>query len=332
MTQPTLDLGAAGGLEAGMTVRYWPGIRAGEGCIGTALTGWHVLGGHTTGAYIRKSDGGSDFIAATHIEILGAVDRTAAPSQRSGPEPGEAVESNTAARDGHTSTRLAVTPVAAGRGQTSAVLFGSGEGTARAAEEGPARGPDSTDERGAGPSTRRPPAVVGLDLSLTATGIADSNGARTILGMPLKRDAAHILRWTRMLGIADEVDEATAHARVIAVEGPSFGSNDPGAHERAGLWWMVYGNLARIWALRIVVVAPASLKRYATGKGNAGKPQMVAEAIRRLGYTGHDDNECDALWLRAMALDHYGHPLCPMPAANRAALEKVAWPELAVTP
>lgn len=39
------------------------------------------------------------------------------------------------------------------------------------------------------------------------------------------------------------------------------------------------------------------IKSHATGKGNAGKPQMIAAAKERLGYTGDDDNEADAMWI-----------------------------------
>ena len=41
-------------------------------------------------------------------------------------------------------------------------------------------------------------------------------------------------------------------------------------------------------------VHSGTLKKYATGKGNAGKPEMIAEAIRR-GYKPVDDNEADAI-------------------------------------
>jgi len=44
-------------------------------------------------------------------------------------------------------------------------------------------------------------------------------------------------------------------------------------------------------------VHSATLKKHATGKGNAKKPDMLAAARARLGYPGSDDNECDALWL-----------------------------------
>lgn len=43
------------------------------------------------------------------------------------------------------------------------------------------------------------------------------------------------------------------------------------------------------------------IKKYATGKGNSGKPAMIQAAQKKLGYTGNDDNEADALWLLELA-------------------------------
>jgi len=39
------------------------------------------------------------------------------------------------------------------------------------------------------------------------------------------------------------------------------------------------------------------IKKFATGKGNAGKPKMIEAAKTKLGYAGNDDNEADALWI-----------------------------------
>jgi Holliday junction resolvasome RuvABC endonuclease subunit len=39
------------------------------------------------------------------------------------------------------------------------------------------------------------------------------------------------------------------------------------------------------------------VKKFATGKGNSGKPAMIQAAKDKLGYTGDDDNEADALWI-----------------------------------
>jgi Holliday junction resolvasome RuvABC endonuclease subunit len=47
------------------------------------------------------------------------------------------------------------------------------------------------------------------------------------------------------------------------------------------------------------------IKKFATGKGNCGKPAMIAAAKEKLGYPGKNDNEADALWLLEMAKNDY---------------------------
>lgn len=47
------------------------------------------------------------------------------------------------------------------------------------------------------------------------------------------------------------------------------------------------------------------IKKFATGKGNSGKPAMIAAAKEKLNYTGEDDNEADALWLLELAKQDY---------------------------
>lgn len=41
----------------------------------------------------------------------------------------------------------------------------------------------------------------------------------------------------------------------------------------------------------------SEIKKYATGRGNASKKDMIKQAIKTLGYRGKDDNEVDALWI-----------------------------------
>ena len=52
-------------------------------------------------------------------------------------------------------------------------------------------------------------------------------------------------------------------------------------------------------------VHSGTLKKYATGKGNAGKPEMIAEAINR-GYSPIDDNEADAQLMLEYAMEKLG--------------------------
>lgn len=172
--------------------------------------------------------------------------------------------------------------------------------------------------------------VVGLDLSLTATGIATEAGTE-VLATKLKacarlawlRDAVRA-RCTTSLGLV-------ATADLVVIEGYSFASRNSRAHAAGELGGVIRLALHEA-GVPFVEVPPSTLKKYATGHGNAGKGEVLAAAIRRLGYEGHDDNEADALWLRQMGIDHYGLtlPSAPMPESHRVALDKVDWPELEV--
>jgi hypothetical protein len=52
--------------------------------------------------------------------------------------------------------------------------------------------------------------------------------------------------------------------------------------------------------IELMAVHTGELKRWATGKGNAGKPAMM-EAARARGWTPVDDNEADAQLLLEFA-------------------------------
>lgn len=45
----------------------------------------------------------------------------------------------------------------------------------------------------------------------------------------------------------------------------------------------------------------SEIKKFATGKGNSGKPEMIKAAKDKYGYQGTDDNEADALHLYHLA-------------------------------
>jgi Holliday junction resolvasome RuvABC endonuclease subunit len=170
-------------------------------------------------------------------------------------------------------------------------------------------------------TTTTTPRVVGLDLSMTATGIAWCDGSTyTVAG----RETGD----RRLLTICQEVG--------IAVDGRDIDlvviEDLPTHAKSAGITGMVHGAV-RAYLLRLkvpyVLITPASLKKYATGKGNAGKPEMAVAAFKRAGKEFGDDNQCDAWWLRAMGLDHLGAPATVLPAAQRAALTAVNWSAVA---
>ena len=178
------------------------------------------------------------------------------------------------------------------------------------------------------------PRVIGLDLSLAATGIADAQGDQIHTGTIRTGNYGPSLddRMRRIWLIAEQiwrvVDDGPTPALVV-IEGPSYGSRGGQAHERAGLWWHVVHRLLGD-CLPVAVAPPAALKRYATGKGAATKPDMRVALLKRADLDLRDDGQVDAWWLAALGLDHLGRAPVRLPETNRTALSRVEWPE--VTP
>ena len=141
--------------------------------------------------------------------------------------------------------------------------------------------------------------VAGLDISLNTTTYAGPSG--------LHRCAPGKLRGVeRIYNVTLQVQMRVAQDGLdaVLVEGPSFGSRTSMQHEMGGMWWSVVGMLRQFEDLEVWMMPPASLKKYATGNGNAAKIDMVIAARDRLGYEGKDDNEADALWLEQACADH----------------------------
>jgi Holliday junction resolvasome RuvABC endonuclease subunit len=171
----------------------------------------------------------------------------------------------------------------------------------------------------------RPP-LVALDLSLTATGCA---GVPSVDEPVSLRTVSSSFKGVERL--CDLLDGVLAfvefHDPVLTVvEDLVHAARGSSAGPLGMLHGAVRVALHRS-GIEMAFVPPASLKKYATGRGNATKPDMRMALYQRAGLDLRDDNQVDAWWLAAMAADAAGVPLVSVPAAQRAALEKVEWPE-----
>lgn len=158
---------------------------------------------------------------------------------------------------------------------------------------------------------------LGLDLSLTATGFADHVGTGLIHA---PKGEAGI---ERIETLAMAVTERARLSDVVIIEGHSFSSRQSFAHEIGELFGVVR-YLLYISGTPIVEVPPASLKKYATGKGNAGKDEVIAAAIRSLGFPGSNNNEADAWVLYSMGQSWYETKEEPIYRAK--VLSTISWP------
>lgn len=168
--------------------------------------------------------------------------------------------------------------------------------------------------------------VVGIDPSLTATGVADADGG--LLTITSKPDGDTVAdRARRLVTIWAHLRPLRLYAaRLVVIEGPAFSrQGQAGVHLRAGLWWHIVTRLHAV-GVPVAEVPPTTLKKYATGKGNATKADMRMALYKRAGLDIADDNQADAYWLRQMGLTHLGLDAVPVPATHLAALDKVVWP------
>ena len=172
------------------------------------------------------------------------------------------------------------------------------------------------------------PYVVGLDLSLTASGVASSRGWTETVFSTGKADATLAQRRERLVAISTVVHGLAHHSDLVVIEAPAFSRTTGHMHDRSGLWWaVVHGLMSR--DIPVVEVTATTLKKYATGKGNATKPDMRVELYRRAGVDLRDDNQVDAVWLAHLGCHLLGRPLLNLPQTHLVALDKVARPVVA---
>lgn len=154
--------------------------------------------------------------------------------------------------------------------------------------------------------------VLGIDPSLTATGVALPDGSVTTIRIKVpKGGAKHVRETDRLIVVRDRVSALLADVDLVVVEGYSYGSGFQ-AHqlgELGGVLRVLLTETGVTW----VEVAPTRVKRYATGKGNANKDAML-QAARFAGVNTGDHNCADAWWLRAVGV----HAATRMPVPDVA--------------
>lgn len=139
--------------------------------------------------------------------------------------------------------------------------------------------------------------VVGIDLSLTGTGLAEITlnpgeldelaGVQTsVVPSSGKKDDQLRERFNRQTSICSEVLDFTlgpSHEHGLLDERPDvvvieslFSSGQIGGSQidRSGLWWRVVGSIL-CWDIPVVTAAPMQAKKFLTGSGNADKGAMA---------------------------------------------------------
>lgn len=166
-----------------------------------------------------------------------------------------------------------------------------------------------------------PPRVVALDLSIRATGRCWPDGSLATL-----TTSAGDTDDDRVDSIAYRIGddlEALGLVDLVAIEAGVYRSQ---AAFVLGMLHRAVRTECRARGIPFLLVPPASVKTYATGKGNATKATIRVELYKRTGVDIADDNQADAWALRALVLDLLGFPVLELPKTHRRALVKLAVP------
>jgi len=165
---------------------------------------------------------------------------------------------------------------------------------------------------------------LGLDLSLTSTGYC-TNGQTGVISTKTKGAERLSIVSNKIIDlIMDNPIDA------VIIEGYSFASKNSQAHSIGELGGAVR---MKIWerGVAYVDVPPTCRAKFATGKGNAGKAEVISAISAKTGLTflgaGADD-ECDAWVLEQMALTHTGQSTIFWTKDQLDALTKVDWSEI----
>lgn len=194
--------------------------------------------------------------------------------------------------------------------------------------------------------TGRRPRVIGLDLSLSSTGVSDGQSVHAIQTSsdePLEARLDRLVRGVVSFALSptqwtDEQPQGTvADLAVIEAGAFSRGAQSAAAEYLSALRFMVRHRLWRL-GIPFAMVTPSGLKTYTTGYGKATKHQMVAALDERHHTSFHamkvKDGRydmADAYALAAMGYHHMGYqlpPHFPAPPPVTASLLAVTWPEL----
>ncbi|UTI41103.1 hypothetical protein [Niallia sp. RD1] len=104
----------------------------------------------------------------------------------------------------------------------------------------------------------------------------------------------------RFIDIANKIKHRLAFGDVICIEGFSYGSKGKGVSTQYGIGWQIRSMLVTN-GFDYYEVAPGALKKFASGKGNTKKDELVLPIYKRWGFESTSDNIRDAYILSQIA-------------------------------
>jgi crossover junction endodeoxyribonuclease RuvC len=124
----------------------------------------------------------------------------------------------------------------------------------------------------------------------------------------------------RFSDLAEQIMHNVFEGDTILIEGFSYGSKGQAVSTQYGIGWMIRHYL-RKEGFQYIEIPPTVLKKFATGKGNCKKDEMVLPIFKKWGFEHKSDNVRDAYVLAQIGRAIYGHE--KMTKVQEESLKKV---------
>lgn len=168
--------------------------------------------------------------------------------------------------------------------------------------------------------------ITGLDLSLRATGYCQMGpelGVENVVRFGTIEPPKGMIGIPRLISLNGAIQQLVqANRQLVVLEGFSYGSRGSFSREIAGLGYLVRVELYER-GVPYIVVPPATLKKFVTGKGTAQKSLMLREVFRRWNIDAGNDNEADAVGLTQMGAALLDYSTKPLTTFQREVISKL---------
>jgi len=148
---------------------------------------------------------------------------------------------------------------------------------------------------------------VGLDPSINATGVSvlDNCGNIVVERTFSVKDKDKLFERS-LIKYEEEISfiGKIINLGSVYIEGPAYQSSGQVILQMGALHFFTRVYLYKA-GVNYKVIAPGTLKKFVTGKGNSKKELMLLKTFKRWGVEFEDNNMCDAYGLARMALEDF---------------------------
>ena len=153
--------------------------------------------------------------------------------------------------------------------------------------------------------TCRDPLFVGVDPSINATGLVILDEKANIIEQKLFSVKAEMFEES-LLQYEKEVEfiPNIVNLQAVYMEGPSYQSQGQSILQMGAIHFLLRLFLYKK-NVNYKIIAPGTLKKFVTGKGNAKKDLMLLKTYKKWGVEFDDHNLSDAYGLARLALEDW---------------------------